>query len=176
MGDLGDLKIFTIGHSNRDFPSFVNLLLSNRIEVLVDVRRFPKSKFEHFNAENLKNLCKYGIEYIQKPELGGFRRKILKDSPNKAIRSEGFRNYADFMLTEEFEKSIKELIEIAVRKRTAIMCAEKLFWRCHRKFLADYLTVHGFKVLHIIDEKILIHKLSKNARVQEGKLIYDVSP
>lgn len=168
------MKIFTIGHSNRDFLSFVNLLLENRIEVLVDVRRFPKSRFEHFNADSLRTLCEYGIEYIQKPELGGFRRRIFQDSPNKAIKSIGFRNYADFMLTEEFENSVKDLIVIAMKKTTAIMCAEKFFWKCHRKFIADYLTVRGFKVLHIIDGKILIHKLSKNVRVREGKLIYDV--
>ncbi len=149
--------------------------MANRIQVLVDVRRFPRSKFEHFNAENLKNIHEHGIEYVQKSELGGFRKKILQDSPNKAIKSLGFRNYADFMLTEEFEKSVGDLIDIAKKKRTAVMCAERFFWNCHRKFIADYLTIHGFKVLHIIDERILIHKLSKNARVHEGKLIYDIS-
>jgi len=152
----------------------LNLLIFHGIEALVDVRRFPKSKFEHFSAENLQKIGSHGIEYIQKPLLGGFRKKIQKDSPNKAIKSPGFRNYADFMLTDEFEHEILELIEIARRKRTAIMCAEKFFWRCHRKFISDYLCLLGFKVVHIIDQRTLIHKMSKNARIEGRKLIYDL--
>ncbi|MEM4524360.1 MAG: DUF488 domain-containing protein, partial [Archaeoglobaceae archaeon] len=120
--------IYTIGHSNRDFNSFLNLLLYFGIEVLIDVRRFPVSRFEYFNAENLQIIRNYGIEYVQKPNLGGFRRKILKDSPNKAIKSPGFRNYADYMLTEDFRKEIEDLVEIAKKRKTAIMCAEKFYW------------------------------------------------
>lgn len=92
-----------------------------------------------------------------------------------AIKSIGFRNYADYMLTEDFKKNAEDLMNLAMKKTTAIMCAEKFFWRCHRKFIADYLTVRGFKVIHIIDERNLIHKLSKNMRVEAGKLIYDIS-
>lgn len=150
------------------------MLTFHRIEVLVDVRRIPKSRFKHFDGESLKVLNSYGIEYIQKPNLGGFRKKILKESPNKAIKSPGFRNYADFMLTDEFEREILDLIDIAKRKRAAIMCAEKFFWKCHRKFISDYLCLKGFKVVHIIDHKTLIHKISKNARIEKGKLIYDL--
>ncbi|MEM4473043.1 MAG: DUF488 domain-containing protein [Archaeoglobaceae archaeon] len=166
--------IYTIGHSNRDFNSFLNLLLYFGIEVLIDVRRFPVSRFEYFNAENLQIIRNYGIEYVQKPNLGGFRRKILKDSPNKAIKSPGFRNYADYMLTEDFRKEIEDLVEIAKKRKTAIMCAEKFYWKCHRKFISDYLCMLGFKVVHIIDHRTLIHKISKNARIEEGKLVYDL--
>ncbi|MCX8172927.1 MAG: DUF488 domain-containing protein [Archaeoglobaceae archaeon] len=168
-------EIYTIGHSNLDFTTFTNLLLENAIEVVVDIRRFPKSRFEHFNAEYLKQkLSEVGIEYMNADKLGGFRKKIFKVSPNKAIKSEGFRNYADFMLTEEFEKEIKKLIELAERRRVALMCAEKFFWRCHRKFLSDYLTFHGFRVYHIIGERLILHKLSEIARIEGGKLIYDI--
>lgn len=142
---------------------------------MIDVRRVPKSKFEHFNADYLKvELPKAGFEYAHFPKLGGFRRKILKESPNKAIKSQGFRNYADFMLTEEFQKEVIKIIEIAENKTATLMCAERFFWKCHRKFLADYLTLLGFKVFHIINDKSLLHKISRNARIQKGKLIYDL--
>ncbi|MCS7118836.1 MAG: DUF488 domain-containing protein [Archaeoglobaceae archaeon] len=166
--------VYTIGHSNRDFFSFLNLLIKNGIKILIDVRRFPKSRFEHFNAENLEKIDTYGIEYLKKPKLGGFRKKTVKNSPNIAIKSSGFRNYADYMLTEDFKREIEEVIEVAEKRSTAIMCAEKLYWKCHRKFIADYLLFRGFEVAHIIDHRILIHKLNKNARIEEDKLIYDL--
>lgn len=170
------MRVYTIGHSTRDFHSFIDILIKNRIEVIVDVRKIPKSRFTHFNAEYLKEeLKKLGIEYNHFPNLGGFRKKILKNSPNTAIKSQGFRNYADFMLTEEFKEEIQKIMELAKRKIIALMCAERFFWKCHRKFLADYLKVHGFEVLHIIDnDKIMPHVLNKSARVEEGKLIYDI--
>lgn len=168
-------EIYTIGHSNLDFISFIDILLKHKIEVVIDVRKIPRSRFEHFNADYLKKeLPKAGIEYLNAEKLGGFRKRILKESPNTAIKSQGFRNYADFMLTEEFEREIRRVVEIATYRTSALMCAEKFFWRCHRKFLADYLTLLGFKVFHIIDSRILLHIISKNARVQEGKLIYDI--
>lgn len=169
------MKVYTIGHSNLSPGTFLALLLGNGVEVLIDVRRVPRSRFEHFNAENLRiELQKAGIEYIHIPGLGGFRKKVLANSPNIAIRSKGFRNYADFMLTEEFEKEIEKVIEIAAHKTCALMCAEKFFWKCHRKFLADYLTLRGFIVFHILDNGILPHRISENARIAGGKLIYDL--
>lgn len=158
-----------------DFTSFIRLLRENGIEVVIDVRKIPKSKFGHFNGDSLKlELPKNGIEYVHFPNLGGFRKRILKESPNKAIKSQGFRNYADFMLTEEFKNEVLKLLEIAENKTTTLMCAEKFFWKCHRKFLADYLTFLGFKVFHIIGDKTLLHKINPHARIQEGKLIYDI--
>ncbi|MEM4541156.1 MAG: DUF488 domain-containing protein [Archaeoglobaceae archaeon] len=170
------MKIYTIGYSNRDFDSFIVLLIKNGIEVIVDVRKIPKSRFAHFSEDYLKKeLPKLGIEYTHFPKLGGFRKKILKDSPNTAIKSQGFRNYADFMLTKEFEEEIKKIIELAKSKTIALMCAERFFWKCHRKFLADYLKMRGFEVIHIIDDdKIMLHALSKSARIEGGGLIYDI--
>lgn len=170
------MKIYTIGHSNRDLDSFIGLLTKSGIEVIADVRKIPKSRYAHFSGDYLKKeLPKAGIEYTHFPKLGGFRKKILKDSPNIAIKSQGFRNYADFMLTEEFKEEIGKIIELAKRKIIALMCAERFFWKCHRKFLADYLVVQGFEVFHIIDNaKIMPHMLSKSARIEEGRLIYDI--
>ncbi|RLI70807.1 DUF488 domain-containing protein [Archaeoglobales archaeon] len=168
------MQIYTIGHSNRTLKDFINLLLKHEIEAIVDVRRFPTSKFEHFKAENLKStLESHNIEYFWIKELGGYRRQILKDSPNIAIKSEGFKNYADYMLTKEFKNAANILIEIAKKYKTAIMCAEKLYWRCHRKFISDYLILKGFVVKHIIDDRILVHKLSKYARIVNNMIIYD---
>ncbi|MCS7130650.1 MAG: DUF488 domain-containing protein [Archaeoglobaceae archaeon] len=169
------MKIYTIGHSNLTFETFLNLLAKNGIEVIVDVRKIPRSKFEHFNSDFLKvELPKAGIDYVHAVKLGGFRKKIFEKSPNNAIKSQGFRNYADFMLTEEFEKEIDKVIEIAKKRILALMCAEKFFWKCHRKFLADYLTLRGFKVFHIIGNRTQLHRLSKSVRIYGNKLIYDI--
>lgn len=128
-------KIFTVGHSNRAVEDFIRILKEAGIEVVVDVRRFPRSKFEHFNRENLESILKKnGIEYYYLGEkLGGFRKG-------------GYENYTK---TEEFEKGIQELIEIAQEKQTAVMCAEKLFFRCHRRFIAKRLEELGFEVIHL---------------------------
>ncbi len=174
MENIEMRRIFTIGHSNRSAEGFVELLLANGVGVLIDVRRFPTSKFPHFKGEYLRQiLSEAGIEYYWLPTLGGYRKKIMDDSPNRAIKSEGFRNYADYMLTFEFKQAIEELEEIAKAKLSAIMCAEKLYWRCHRKFISDYLTMRGWKVIHILNERKVEHEISKEARVLEGRLIYD---
>ncbi|MBO8182958.1 MAG: DUF488 domain-containing protein [Archaeoglobus sp.] len=167
-------RIFTIGHSNRSAEEFVELLIANEVEALIDVRRFPSSKFPYFKGEYLRQiLSEAGIEYYWFPALGGYRKKIMDDSPNKAIKSEGFRNYADYMLTLEFERAIEELEEIAKAKLSAIMCAEKLYWRCHRRFISDYLTMKGWEVIHILNDRKIKHEISKEARVVDGRLIYD---
>ena len=167
-------EIYTIGHSNRTIDNFLSTLSFHRIECVVDVRRFPKSKFPHFTRENLElHLRSNGIEYVWMEGLGGYRKKILDKSPNTAIKSEGFRNYADYMLTEKFREEIEKLIEVASRKRTAIMCAEMLYWRCHRKLISDFLILRGFRVLHIINNEVREHKLSKEARITDFGLIYD---
>jgi uncharacterized protein (DUF488 family) len=168
------VEIYTIGHSNRTPSDFIRLLKKYGIEVLIDVRRFPSSRLKHFKAEELKQILnKEGIEYLWMGELGGFRRKGMKDSPNIAIKSEGFRNYADYMLSEDFANAVKKLIEVAKTRRVAMMCAERLFWRCHRMFLADYLFMRGCRVVHIINDSTRIHSLTKTARIVDGRLIYD---
>jgi len=167
-------RIYTIGHSNRSLDEFLRLIFKYEVKAIADVRRFPSSRHQHFKKENLKEiLATYDIDYIWIEALGGYRRQIVKESPNIAIQSEGFRNYADYMLTDEFLKAIGELENIASVKRTAIMCAEKFFWKCHRKFISDFLVVRGWKILHILDDKLLEHKLSETARVDSDKIIYD---
>lgn len=128
-------KIFTVGHSNRGMGEFIRLLKEAGVEVVVDVRRFPKSKFEHFNRENLENSLKEaGIDYFYLGDkLGGFRKG-------------GYENYTK---TEDFKEGIAVLVEIARRRPTAIMCAEKLFFRCHRRFIAKKLEEMGFEVIHL---------------------------
>ncbi len=169
------MEIYTIGHSNRSFDEFLRLLLKYGIRVVADVRRFPTSKFDHFKKESLEQtLPKFGIDYVWFEKLGGYRKKILDESPNIAIKSEGFRNYADYMLTVEFREEISKLLDIAKRKRLAIMCAEKFFWRCHRKFISDYLTYLGVRVLHILNDKLVVHKISKEARITDSGLVYDL--
>ena len=167
-------RIYTIGHSSRSMDEFLRLLLKHEIESLADVRRFPSSKHPHFNQEVLKEVLeRHGIAYFWFEALGGYRKRILDRSPNVAIQREGFRNYADYMLTDEFVKAIEELEHLASEKRTAIMCAEKFFWRCHRMFISDFLVVRGWKVIHILEERDIEHRLSKMARVVGGKVIYD---
>lgn len=169
-------EVYTIGHSNRSIEEFKKLLIRYSVEVIADVRRFPTSRYEHFKQDRLEKLLKeVGIEYIWFESLGGYRKKIFKNSPNKAIRSEGFRNYADYMLTEEFISGAERLIEIAKVKRVAIMCKEKFFWKCHRKFISDYLTFKGFQVIHIINDSVKEHKLSREARITDNGLIYDLN-
>jgi uncharacterized protein (DUF488 family) len=173
-------KVFTIGHSNRSIEELLRLLLKYDVKILADVRRFPTSKHPHFKQGELKKyLLSAGIKYHWFERLGGYRKTGKKDSPNVAIKTPGFRNYADYMMTSEFRDEIKTLMMYMEREKVAIMCAEKFFWRCHRKFISDYLLVHGFDVYHIIDESRLIkHKLSREARVVVNEniktIIYDL--
>jgi uncharacterized protein (DUF488 family) len=107
-------------------------------------------------------------------ELGGRRKKSLAESPNIALRNDSFRNYADYMLTPEFERAMARLINLAEQSRTAYMCAERVYFHCHRMLVSDWLVAHGHEVLHIDDEKPpKPHKLIAEARMQEGKLIYN---
>ncbi|HEY2082247.1 MAG TPA: DUF488 domain-containing protein, partial [Verrucomicrobiae bacterium] len=150
------------------------LLGSQRIQLLADVRRFPGSRrLPHFNQENLsKSLAEAGIDYVHFPELGG-RRKALANSPNTVWRNEAFRAYADFMMTEEFRGGIARLLELARQKRTAIMCAEALWWQCHRSLIADYLKAEGHEVFHIMSgNKTDEHPFTSAARIVDGKLSY----
>ena len=170
------LTLWTVGHSNRSIEQFLELLASQQIQLLADVRRFPGSRrLPHFNQENLsESLANAGIEYAHFPELGG-RRKARTDSPNTAWRNEAFRGYADFMMTEEFGAGIDRLLHRAREKRTAIMCAEALWWQCHRSLIADYLKAAGHNVFHIMSAtKTDAHPFTSAARMVDGKLSYSV--
>lgn len=168
--------IYTIGHSTRTFDELVDALRAHDIQTLVDIRALPMSRrLPHFNRENLElELPKVGIEYIWEQRLGGRRKKILPNSPNTALRNDSFRNYADYMLTREFRTAIEDLIARAEHERAAIMCAERVYFQCHRMLVSDWLAAHGHEVLHIDatgPEKR--HKPLAEGRLKGDQLIYD---
>lgn len=167
--------IYTIGHSTRDLADFSAVLQAHHIATLVDIRAFPMSRrLPHFNRERLEMwLPEVGADYRWMKELGGRRKKILQESPNIALRSDSFRNYADHMLTPEFQSAAASVIRLAEQGNTAIMCAEKMWFQCHRMMVSDYLVANGHTVLHIVDEKPpKEHKLMAEARIIDGRLIY----
>jgi uncharacterized protein (DUF488 family) len=142
---------------------------------LVDIRAFPASqRLPHFNRESLETaLPAAGIQYVWMKELGGRRRKIRDDSPNVALRNQSFRNYADYMLTGEFEGAMARLIELAAQGATAYMCAERLYFRCHRMLISDWLVAHEHDVLHIdASGPLRPHNLMEEARMVDGTLVY----
>ncbi len=167
--------LYTIGHSTRTLDELVEALRAHSIATLVDIRSFPMSRrLLHFNRESLeKTLPEAGIHYVWMKELGGRRKKIRDDSPNVALRSPSFRNYADYMLTDEFERGIAQLIQLSEQSRTAYMCAERVYFNCHRMLVSDWLTAHGHEVFHIDGiGPAKLHKLLPEARLIDGKLIY----
>jgi len=166
--------IWTIGHSTRGLDEVFQLLRAFSIEALADVRRFPASRrYPHFNGDALRqSLGGIGIEYSHFPELGG-RRQPRPDSPNTLWRNASFRAYADYMESDEFQAGVQRLLELAQRRRTAIMCAEAVWWRCHRALIADYLKATAISVCHIIDaKKSEENPFTSAARLREGKLTY----
>ena len=169
-------QIWTIGHSTRKIDIFISLLEENGIKLLADVRQFPGSKrYPQFNQDALADsLGKAEIRYQHFPELGG-RRKPRPDSPNIAWRNASFRGYADYMETEEFRKGVERLLDLANKVGpTAIMCAEAVWWRCHRALISDFLKVRGIEVIHIVDHnKTELHPFTSAARVVNGKLSYE---
>jgi uncharacterized protein (DUF488 family) len=167
--------LYTIGHSTRSIEDLIAVLQTHEIRTLVDIRAFPMSRrLPQFNRESLEEaLPAAGISYRWMKSLGGYRKKILEDSPNIALRSDAFRNYADYMLTPEFERATKELIALADSGRTAYMCAERLYRQCHRMLVSDWLATRGHNVLHIDGAGPLQpHTVSADARVMDGRLIY----
>ena len=172
-------KFYTVGHSTRRIEEFISLLKACKIEVLVDVRAFPVStRNPQFNKENLKeSLSQNDIEYIWLgKEFGGYRKKsegLRSSSPNKGWKVEGFRIYADYMLTDIFKNAADQLVNLAENKRVAYVCAEKFYWRCHRRLISDYLLSRGYEVRHIIEsDKLSKHELTAFAHVEEGILTY----
>jgi uncharacterized protein (DUF488 family) len=143
--------IFTVGHSTRPIEEFIRLLGEHEIELLVDVRTIPKSRYNpQFNTEALnKSLKNAEIEYVHNPGLGGLRH-AHKDSINLGWRNDSFRGYADYMQTEEFRENLEKLIDLASAKRVAIMCAEAVPWRCHRSLISDALLARGIVASHIV--------------------------
>lgn len=166
--------VWTIGHSTRSVEELVSILKSYDIEEVVDVRSVPRSRWNpQFNKPELEHaLRNAGIAYRHTKELGGLRN-ARKVSPNMGWRNKSFRGFADYMQTHDFEAGLTRLIELAQRKRVAIMCAEVVPWKCHRSLIADALTVRGFEVVEIFDEhKSQAHELTKFAVVTSGKITY----
>ena len=167
--------IWTIGHSTRSAEEFLELLKGQGIQQLVDIRTFPGSRrYPHFNKENLSEfLSQRGIQYHHMVGLGG-RRKPEKDSVNIAWRHPSFRGYADYMQTGEFKKQVAMLEQLGTEKRTAYMCSEAPWWKCHRSLVSDYLKVRGWTVLHIMEKgKITEHPFTSPARPVQGQLFYN---
>ncbi len=174
-GDKKRARIFTIGHSNRSLEELIRLLKEFEIHLLVDIRRYPRSgKFPHFNRKALhQQLAAEGIEYLWLEALGGYRHSGENtSSPNGGITSPGFRNYADHMMTDDFRRAIHKLLSLAEKSSTTIMCAEKFYWKCHRRLLSDYLLAQDVDVMHIIEEaQISSHKLTSGAVITAGSFV-----
>jgi uncharacterized protein (DUF488 family) len=172
--DLQAMRIWTIGHSTHSIEHFIAVLQSHGIRLVADVRRFPGSRrYPHFNREAMQQeLGKVGIDYLHVPELGG-RRKPAKDSPNTIWRHESFRGYADYMETDAFRDAVSDLMKAAEHHPAAIMCAEALWWRCHRALIADYLKTQGVEVIHILSAgDTEPHPYTSAARIVNRKLTY----
>jgi uncharacterized protein (DUF488 family) len=171
------VSLFTIGHSTRPIADFIALLAGAGVDCVVDVRRFPGSRRQpQYNSEALAgSLDASGIEYRHMPALGGRRgaRAGNDPSPHTLWREAGFRNNADYAETPEFRAALATLIDLARRRQAAIMCAEAVWWRCHRRIIADYLLAAGLAVMHILDGKIEPARLTPEAVVRpDGSVLY----
>ena len=166
--------IFTVGHSTRALDEFIALLKAHGVEQLVDVRTIPRSRHNpQFNHDTLSTVLRnVRIGYRNMKGLGGLRHP-RNDSPNMGWRNSGFRGFADYMQTTEFETNLQKLIELAKKKQAVIMCAEAVPWRCHRSLIADALTVRGIHVEHITSRTHRqSHKLTPFAQIQGKRIFY----
>jgi len=171
---FGRIEIFTVGHSTRTWREFRDLLGAHGIKRVIDVRTIPKSRHSpQFNRSILsKKLRGAGIGYVHLGKLGGLRH-AGRDSPNMGWRNASFRGYADYMQTRDFEAGLKRLIKLAKQKRSVLMCAEAVPWRCHRSLIADALTLRGIRVFHIMSlKRAQLHSLIPFARVRGLQIIY----
>jgi uncharacterized protein (DUF488 family) len=170
-------KLFTIGHSTHPLERFLALVAQHGIEALADIRRFPGSRTHpQFNRDDFASaLHKAGIAYHWLEALGGRRgkRRDISTSVNLGLHNAGFRNYADYMLAPEFQEGLARLLEVARRKHTALMCAEGLYWRCHRRLVSDFLVANGMTVEHIMPNGALRpHQLTPGAVIEGGSVAY----
>jgi uncharacterized protein (DUF488 family) len=167
-------SVWTIGHSTRSGEEFRRVLAAHEIELVADVRRFPGSRRlpQFFTSTLERDLDAAGVMYRWIPKLGG-RRRASADSPNSAWRNASFQAYADHVASEEFAEGLEELLMLANGARTAVMCAEVLWWRCHRRIIADVLTTLGYDVFHIrTEDPPALHRIGPPARVVRGALTY----
>ena len=170
------LTLYTIGHSNHPLDVFLELVATHHLRGIADVRAFPSSRrWPHFNREPLaRALNAAGVQYEWIPALGGRRHQGRPHSPHSAWTVAAFRNYADYAETDEFARGLEQLLAGARERRTAFMCAEALYWQCHRRLIADRLVVTGQRVLHIQSgERAVEHRLPDFARVVGDRIIYN---
>ncbi len=168
--------VWTIGHSHRTWGEFLPLLVEHGIQWLADVRSYPRSRrHPQFDRENLRSaLLEAGIFYQHFPELGGLRDARLERSPNTAWPEGGFRNYADYMLSDEFRQGVESLLQTCRAHATVVLCAEADPYRCHRQLLSDYLVlVNGMQVLHILEPgRAEAHAVRPRARLEKRGVVY----
>jgi uncharacterized protein (DUF488 family) len=170
------ITVYTVGHSNHPLATFLDLLDAHAVRGIADVRAFPSSRrWPHFNREPLAAaLNARGIAYDWIPQLGGRRHRARPDSPHTAWTVEAFRSYADHAETAEFAEGLEQLRAAAQARPTAFMCAEALYWQCHRRLIADQLVLRGCCVRHIqTPARTIEHRLPDFARVIDGRIIYD---
>jgi uncharacterized protein (DUF488 family) len=168
--------VLTIGHSTRTWEAFLELLRAHRVKRVIDVRSIPKSRHNpQFNRTILaKKLRTAKIGYVHLRKLGGLRHP-RRDSPNVGWRNASFRGFADYMQTSDFDAGLQRLMKLGQQKRSAIMCAEAVPWRCHRSLIADALTVRGVQVEDILSEKRpQVHSLISFAHVQGHRITYPI--
>jgi uncharacterized protein (DUF488 family) len=170
--------LFTIGHSNRELIEFIDLLQTHGIERIVDVRKMPRSRTHpQFNGPELaRDLEALGISYAHLESLTGFRRgaKLVTDN---AWENKSFQAYAAYMETMDFIEGIDTLISMGTEKVTAVMCSEAVWWRCHRRMIADGLLARGWEVRHILSKSApSLHELTKMAKVEAGRVTYPKDP
>ena len=175
MAGHGD-TLWTIGHSTRDWDVFLSMLREAGIGVLADVRRFAGSRrHPQFSGATMAGtLPSAGIAYLPLPELGG-RRLPRQDSPNMAWRNASFRGYADYMDTDDYRSARDRLMDTAGTRRTAVMCAEAVWWQCHRSLIADDFKAHGWQVVHLLAPgRSEPHPYTSAARIIDGRLDYSL--
>ena len=168
------MTIFTLGHSTRSLDEFVHLLQIYAIRLVVDVRTIPRSRRNpQFNDDTLgETLSRHGIRYMPMKTLGGLRH-ARADSANTGWKNASFQGFADYMQTPEFSAAVQQLIDAAIEKPAAIMCAEAVPWRCHRSLIADALTVRGITVQHILSRtSARVHTVTPMARVEGTRITY----
>lgn len=166
---------YTVGHSTHELQAFAALLRGAGVDGIADVRRWPRSRrHPQFDDDALAvELPLRGIAYDHLPALGG-RRRPLRGSPNDGWEQEAFRGYADHMATPEFAEARVGLLDDARERTTAVMCAESVWWRCHRRMVADALTVAGWDVVHLLPgTRSQPHRLHPDARIEDGRIVYD---
>ena len=172
-----DAPIFTVGHSRRSIPAFVELLRLGPVELVVDVRTIPRSRHNpQYNEEALTTeLAEYQADYQRISGLGGLRGRsnTVPQSVNAFWENQSFHNYADYALSDEFALALNDLLEIGSKYRCAIMCSEAVWWRCHRRIIADYLLARGRTVFHLMSkDRAEPARLTPSARIHDGKITY----